>query len=493
MVALSQPDLLALHAELASRLNGGRLQAIKQLAPRRWSLEIYTGQSQSVQLDFQHGNSLIWLGEVSDTAQTPDGWTLLLRKMLLNTRLQRLEQASNDRIWHGYFEGAEPHELVCELSGRHANLFLLDAQGRLIQSLQPDRSQRGLRRGEPYTPPPPPSPFDWPAPLKLALLPPDGSRSQAVAQHRDSLVLKMATQHLIRNALANLRQKHRRAQAQHTQLSRDIDALAEAAELTRRGELLQGAYGKVKAGQTEITLPNYFDPELRPITLALAPDQDLATQIQRAFQHSRKRERAAERALGLWEQSQATEQALKTELEALETLAQTLHEAARPLTEAERAAFTAWLSSPVARSGTPSQNERTGWRKFIGSGGEVIRVGRSARDNEALSFRQSRGSDLWLHVRNYAGSHVVVSLRKGQTVHPETLLEAASLALHYSEARGETQAEILYTPLKYVHRLKGGAPGQVQLQQSKTLLLRQDPQRWERLRMRRADPPPGFG
>lgn len=488
MVALSQPDLLALHAELESGLNGGRLQSIKQLAPRRWSLEFYTGQRHAVQFDLQHGNSLIWLGETPDKAQTPDGWTLLLRKMLLNTRLQRLEQASNDRIWRWHFEGAEPSALVCELSGRHGNLFLLDAQGKLLQSLQPDRSQRDLRRGELYTLPPPPSPQHWPAPLQLATLPPDGSRSQAVAQYQRTRALQAETQQLIRSALANLRKKQQRVQTQHTQLSRDIDGLAEAAEQARRGELLQGAYGQVQPGQTAVTLPNYFDPALRPITLELAPDQDLTTQIQRAFQRSRKRERAAERALERWDQSLAEEQALALELQTLEALGETLLTTNRPLTDTERAAFTRWQSTPVPRSFASAQGERKGWRSFIGSGGEVIRVGRSARDNDILSFRQARGSDLWLHVRNYPGSHVVVSLRKGQAVHPETLLEAASLALHYSEARAETQAEILYTPIKYVHRLKGGAPGQVQLQQSKTLALRQEPQRLERVRLRLADP-----
>ena len=121
------------------------------------------------------------------------------------------------------------------------------------------------------------------------------------------------------------------------------------------------------------------------------------------------------------------------------------------------------------------------YRTFRALGGAAILVGKGAAENDALTRAVARGNDLWLHARGVTGAHVVVRLDRGKAPDQETLLDAAHLALHFSDARGAPQADVAYTRAKHVRKPKGAAPGAVVYSQEKVLLLRVEPARVERL------------
>jgi predicted ribosome quality control (RQC) complex YloA/Tae2 family protein len=108
-------------------------------------------------------------------------------------------------------------------------------------------------------------------------------------------------------------------------------------------------------------------------------------------------------------------------------------------------------------------------------------VGKGAEENDALTVRVARGNDLWLHARGLPGAHVVVRIEKGRAPDQDTLLDAAHLAAHFSDARGAPQVEVVSTRAKYVRKVKGAAPGAVTYSQEKVLFLRVEPGRVERL------------
>ena len=78
-----------------------------------------------------------------------------------------------------------------------------------------------------------------------------------------------------------------------------------------------------------------------------------------------------------------------------------------------------------------------GIRVFVLSDGHEVLVGRQAQGNHQLTFRLARGRDLWFHLRDGPGSHVVLRLEKGEEPSAALTLAAAALALHYSTLRGE--------------------------------------------------------
>jgi predicted ribosome quality control (RQC) complex YloA/Tae2 family protein len=97
-------------------------------------------------------------------------------------------------------------------------------------------------------------------------------------------------------------------------------------------------------------------------------------------------------------------------------------------------------------------------------------------------MRVAKGNDLWLHVGGgRAGSHVVIRLPKGKTASLETLLDAGTVAVHFSKARGEARIDVVYTWKKHVRKPKGLPPGAVVPSQTKSITVLRDEARLQRL------------
>ncbi len=125
--------------------------------------------------------------------------------------------------------------------------------------------------------------------------------------------------------------------------------------------------------------------------------------------------------------------------------------------------------------------ERLPYREFVTADASAVLVGRSAADNDRLTLRVARPHDLWLHARGVTGAHVIVRLAKGKSCSPESLVDAATLAAHFSDLRAETVVDVLYTPRRFVHKRKGSAVGSVTLGTEKVIAVRLEPARLERL------------
>jgi predicted ribosome quality control (RQC) complex YloA/Tae2 family protein len=120
-------------------------------------------------------------------------------------------------------------------------------------------------------------------------------------------------------------------------------------------------------------------------------------------------------------------------------------------------------------------------RRFVSADGLEILVGGDARENDHLTFRIARGSDLWLHAREAAGAHVVVRLPRGKSAPLETLLDAASLAAHFSRMRDAEKVDVLYVEAKLVRKTRGAPAGLVLVAGGKTIRVARDAARRERL------------
>ena len=102
---------------------------------------------------------------------------------------------------------------------------------------------------------------------------------------------------------------------------------------------------------------------------------------------------------------------------------------------------------------------RPGVRLTI-QGFDII-IGRNARENDEILRHDTRGSDIWMHTRDTSGAYVIIKSRKGKTVPLPVLLDAASLAIHYSKAKKNGKADLYYTEVKYLRRAKDGKKGLV--------------------------------
>ena len=112
---------------------------------------------------------------------------------------------------------------------------------------------------------------------------------------------------------------------------------------------------------------------------------------------------------------------------------------------------------------------KTGPRRFRTRDGATILVGRSARENDRVTFREAGPDDLWFHARVLAGAHVI--LKAGGRPSPSSIEAAAQAAAYYSEGRTSRQVAVDSVERKHVRKLRGAAPGAVTYSGERTMLV----------------------
>jgi predicted ribosome quality control (RQC) complex YloA/Tae2 family protein len=270
-------------------------------------------------------------------------------------------------------------------------------------------------------------------------------------------------------------------------LEADLEKSGQAAILSRKGEALKANLAGLKKGLGKVTLPDPFDPRGPALELELDPALTPVENMKRLFQKSRRLAASSDRLTGRLDEC-------RKRLSALDALTEQIEEAkdGESLDACDQAFEEAGLVRPVARSSLcraplgarrkKKPKARRPYREYRSKNGKVILVGRSGRDNHQLTFRVAKGSDMWFHAQNTPGAHVVVRLDKSESIDEQTLLDAATLAAVGSPAKDDDKVEVTYTAVKHVHPIKGAPAGLVSVAKGRTILVRMEPGRLQRLR-----------
>jgi hypothetical protein len=138
---------------------------------------------------------------------------------------------------------------------------------------------------------------------------------------------------------------------------------------------------------------------------------------------------------------------------------------------------------PEERPGSPVTPERLPYHRFLSAGGLEIRVGRSSKDNDGLTFHHSAPDDIWLHARQVPGAHVILRWnRRDQNPSERDLADAAVLAALHSEARHSGVVAVDWTRRKYVRKPRKAGSGAVVAERLKTVFVEPDPEAARKLR-----------
>lgn len=252
-----------------------------------------------------------------------------------------------------------------------------------------------------------------------------------------------------------------------------------------QGELLTTYAYQVKRGQAEVVLPNYYEDD-KPLTIALDPALSAIENAQRLFKQSSKRKRSipilkAERA-----RTVADMDYLEHVLVYLQDADASQLEAIR--VELEQQGFWKGSSRKKAsrRAGDSVKRMRDQPDTYQSSDGFTIRVGRNNQQNDRLTLRSSQPTDVWLHVKDQPGSHVVIQADRREV--PETTLhQAALLAAYYSRGRDSANVAVDYTHVKHVWKPNGARPGHVLYDHQRTLYVTPERSLVNEVRERRLD------
>ncbi len=240
------------------------------------------------------------------------------------------------------------------------------------------------------------------------------------------------------------------------QLEAEVVDEEEINKLREAGELLLAYQGQVKRGAREVTLPDY---EGVPRAIALDPTLTPVKNSQAYFRRYRKAHRAAEK-IPVRIKTFTADKAYLEQLAADLTLAES-----RPEIDEVRNALIEGGWTPKARQ--QKSGQVSGPRHFVVSGFSIY-VGRNARQNEQVTFKQAGPDDLWLHARSVPGAHVIIKSGK-RDAPKEVIQRAAELAAYYSPARNSGCVDVVVTKRRFVRRLRGGHPGLVTCRNERTV------------------------
>ena len=83
--------------------------------------------------------------------------------------------------------------------------------------------------------------------------------------------------------------------------------------------------------------------------------------------------------------------------------------------------------------------------------GFTVLVGKNNKQNDYITTTLANKEDIWFHVKDFHGSHVILRT-EGKTPSNDVLLKCATLAKEYSKAKQSSNVPVDYTYVKYVKK-----------------------------------------
>ncbi len=229
------------------------------------------------------------------------------------------------------------------------------------------------------------------------------------------------------------------------------------------GELLKANLYNIKAGSTFAKVANYYDENMAMIKIPLNPALSPAKNAEKYFKEYKK--------------SYAAEQALTelTELDRKEIIYfdTVLDSISRSVTLFEIAEIREELQNGGYIKKTTTKRKNTAlpqFKEYKTEEGFRVLVGKNNTQNDFITTKLASKNDMWFHVKNIPGSHVVVFC-DGEPLSEQSLLFAAKLAAKNSNAAESSNVPVDYTPIKFVKKPSGAKPGMVIYTTNKTLFV----------------------
>lgn len=465
--------------EISRRFRGARVRDAGQLDDGRFAIALWSrGLTELLCIDVFAATPVVTVEEgelpiavepgfVRAAAAALRGKTLVDARVRKGDRLLRLDFGARSRF--GVEDG---YALICELVPRFGNIVLVKGEIVVAAAKEFDLSEnavRSVRAGETYEPPPlrpgKASPMldeaiakrlteDAPA-EDLYLYRRDGALVQAhlvplpqfsdlQVERNPSLlaILDEARRSSVYAQQSDLLAKRRRS------LTRTLgdrerklrDELAQIEARLREGEkreALRAEGETIYANLYELAPEQQEQAKERATKLFAAYKKAAAAQDHLERRRAEVRDALEDIAQLRWELDRTEDAQIDDVAEAVQAL------------EPQRA--------PVRRS---SAQRRKPLQYTTPLGSRVL-VGRTPIENADLTFRVARPDDLWFHVQNQPGAHVILQRDDRQAPPEDDVLFAAALAAFHSKAKTSPKVTVDYTQRKHVRKRPSAAPGLV--------------------------------
>ena len=239
------------------------------------------------------------------------------------------------------------------------------------------------------------------------------------------------------------------------------------------GDLIISNQYALKKGAPYYDLQNYYDENKTvriPADVTLSPAQN----AQKYYKEYRKKQIAETKLTDFIAQARQEAEYLDSVIDSL-SRAETDSEISAIRTELAETGF-------LKRKSFKSKNEKAlKPMEYESTEGFKIFVGRNNVMNDKLTLKTAKNYDLWFHVKDTAGSHVVVQ-NDGREFTDKVIREAALLASYNSKAGHSSNVPVDYTIIKNVKKPAGAKPGMVIYDDYKTEFVTPNMEEIERIK-----------
>jgi predicted ribosome quality control (RQC) complex YloA/Tae2 family protein len=472
---MNDKTLQKICAELASELSGRKFGKIFSLSRFQIAIDFRAPHSNYLFISIEPTNPRIYLikrrlRDLEKPSKSASPFLLLLRKELSHAVLETVEKVENERILRFDFLAQneiglmENLVLVAQLTGRSANLFLLDENDYILDSARENFGE-GQETGNRFAPP-----------VRDAETRRKGEEEifpkaefQTLSESLDDFYLKKEAEAAFQsraNAARNkLKQEITKREKLVKKLAQDLENHGDAANWKRLGDLLLANISTAKREGDKIFVTDFFDENTPIVEINAEENLSLSEAAEKFFRRYTKARNATGEISKRLAELKLQISDSKFQIERLEAA----------IADKDEDFLVDILGEKVEKSSPGSKRKKaeifSGARRYTSSEGFEILVGKGSKDNDFLTFRVAKSYDLWLHAADYPGSHVVIKNPNRKEIPPKTLLEAAQIAAFFSKAKKQAKVAVHYTQKKFVNKPKGAKLGLVSLASFKTILV----------------------
>lgn len=447
-------------------LQDSYIQKITEHSWNAFTLSMFSREEKAWLLYFEIGtphSRVNRTDRIRQKAKNTQRFTQYLKAHIIGRKVTAVRQLPFDRAFELTLSNSENDiKMITRLySGPGANIIITDMENK-IQEILYRRTSRGEFKGETLIEDERTS--EGERKFHVRAYDEDISFNEAIDRMESDSSSSDKLEDLTRRAEAR---KERETRERREALARTRERLEKTKgfeEMKRSADLLSSSIYLVKKGMDRITLNDWETGGT--ITLPLDPSLSPNENLEHYYSRYRKDKKSAELAESALLEEEKKLQECEEYWDALiaEGSIQKLQKALSDDKESD---------SSLVREGKPGL--------YINSNGWTLVVGRNAKENDQILRNGARGSDLWMHTRDFAGGYVFIKAIRDKSVPLPVLLDAASLAIHFSKARKNGKADLYYTQVKYLRRIKGAKTGLIIPTQEKNLNATLDEERVSRL------------
>jgi predicted ribosome quality control (RQC) complex YloA/Tae2 family protein len=234
---------------------------------------------------------------------------------------------------------------------------------------------------------------------------------------------------------------------------RELDECKDKDRLRIYGDLINANLHRLEKGALFYDLEDFYNNN-QPIRIPANPTLSPVQNAQKYYKEYRKKQVAEKKLYDFIDDA-------NKEAEYLESVIDSL---SRSETDSEITAIRSELYDAGflnKRADKNNKSKKLPPKKYLSSEGFKIFVGRNNVQNDLLTLKTAKNYDLWLHVKDSPGSHVIVEAVKDKPFTDKLIRQASMLAVVNSKVASSSNVPVDYTIVKNVHKPNGAKPGMV--------------------------------